>query len=544
MGHAVARISIRLFLILFAAAGCLLPVRLPESVAAAAAGPPVTTGLHVAAAAGSTARPGKFSTIKVKAKSSTSIGLSWKRPKNAVRFVIVRSTDKDLKLNVARMKTSKTYFVDKKLKRAKPGASYYYRIIAYNKKHTARTRSSPVIEANLEPLVPKGLKILDTANNGATLRWNAAWNARGYTVRIGTNKSLSKGVKTFTTADSRPAMQLNTLKAGRKYYFQVRSINGRKTVVRSGYSKAVAGTTRKSGTPLTVMTFNVLTLNYSDGNPAHEWLSRRPAVVSTITGAGADVVGVQEAYDGYGFPGGDGLTPQWESLRQALVPKGYDRAPTGTDGIYDCRKKPGCRSDEYHLNGNHIFYRKSTVKPVGNGGKIALPVPDRRPSGYQAPWQVFEKLDGSRTRFLAVSTHFYPVGITLRGQFEVDREQQAKALVAGLRDKVNLARLPVVLLGDFNSLQEQEPVTKLIAAGYSDAAGIDVPKVKDTFNSSHKFLDPPKTNGKRIDYVFVSADISVKKWELVARIDSKTGRFVGPVPSDHHAIKAVLTLPK
>lgn len=86
------------------------------------------------------------------------------------------------------------------------------------------------------------------------------------------------------------------------------------------------------------MTFNVLTLHYSDGNPVHDWIRRRSAVAATIGASGADVVGVQEAYDGFNYPGGDGLTPQWESLRKAPLPKGYERALTGTDGIYDCRE--------------------------------------------------------------------------------------------------------------------------------------------------------------------------------------------------------------
>lgn len=70
----------------------------------------------------------------------------------------------------------------------------------------------------------------------------------------------------------------------------------------------------------------------------------------------------------------------------------------------------------------------------------------------------------------------------------------------------------MLLLGDLNSLEQHEPVTNLLAAGYTDAAAIDVPKVKTNFNSSHKFLNPQKTNGKQIDYIFVSPDISVKTW--------------------------------
>ncbi|NKX51858.1 hypothetical protein HER39_15050, partial [Arthrobacter deserti] len=171
----------------------------------------------------------------------------------------------------------------------------------------------------------------------------------------------------------------------------------------------------------------------------------------------------QEAYASDDYPGGDSVTPQWEDLRRTLASKGYQRALTGTDGLYSYSQcgESGCWKDEYQLDGNHIFYKASAVKPVGNGGKFSLPNPDNRGSGYTASWQVFEKLDGSHARFVAVNTHLYSAGITQRGVYEERRVAQASAILSTLRNNSASAGLPVVLLGDLNSHEGHGPVSTL-----------------------------------------------------------------------------------
>ncbi len=492
--------------------------------------------------------PREFSTIKVAPKSESSIALSWKRPKNATRFEIWRSTARDFSTNLIKVKTSKDWYLDKNFKAAKPGKSYYYRILAFNKSNTKNVRYSPKLEANLKASVPQRLKVVKTSSNGATLSWDTAWNARQYEVRAATDAGFTSNVKTLKTTDGRNRLTFNTLASGKKYYFQVRAINGVKdNIARSTYSGTVSGATRGAGVPLTVMSFNVKSAKYDDGVSSRRWNTRKPAIASTIGNSGADVVGVQEAYDYDDYPGGDGKTPQWADLETALVPKGYKRASTGTDGLYkQCGNVPaGCRADEYRLNGNHIFYKPTTVKPIKKGGSISLPNPDNRGSGYNASWQVFEKLDGSGVRFAAVDTHLYSSGITTRGVYEDRRTAQVNAILSALKSNAGLAGLPVVLLGDLNSHGGHKPVSTFLANGFSDTAGLDVPQTKANFNSSHGFQNPPpRTFGTKIDYIMVSNDVAAKKWELVANVDAKTGKFIGTIPSDHHAIKAVLTLPR
>ncbi|MCG2622266.1 endonuclease/exonuclease/phosphatase family protein [Arthrobacter sp. I2-34] len=488
---------------------------------------------------------GKFSTITVKPKSGTSIGISWSRPKSATRYELWRSTSTNFSTDLAKVKTSKTWYIDQNLKASTPGKSYYYRILAF-KSGSSTVRYSTKFEANLAPGVPGGARVLGTSASGATLAWNASTNARQYVVRTATDQGFTQNVKTFTTTDGRNRLAVNTLTAGRKYFFQVKAVNGNKQhIASSRYGASVSATTLASGTPLTVMSFNVLTANLNDGIASHNWTTRKPAVVNVIGGSGADVVGVQEAYATVSYPGVVDAKPQWEDLRQGLVTRGYERALSGTDGLYGTQcGGTGCAQDEYLQDGNHIFYRTSTVRPIGSGGRIQLTNPDNRTSGYTAVWQVFEKRDGSGVRFLAVDTHLYWQGINVRGSFEAARTKQAQSLVAAL-NTVNRDGLPVILLGDFNSKPYHDPITAIEMAGYSDAAGVDVPQTKATYNSFHGFRNPPPhTWGNHIDFVFLSPDVSAKKWELLANIDLTTGKFVGAIPSDHHALRATLTLPK
>ncbi|MFD1211675.1 fibronectin type III domain-containing protein [Arthrobacter sp. GCM10027362] len=488
---------------------------------------------------------GKFSTITVKPKSATSIGVSWTRPKTAARYELWRSTSTDFSTDVVKVKTGKTWYVDRNFKAQTPGKSYYYRILAF-KSGSSTVRYSKKFEANLAPAVPTGFRVKGRAVNGATLTWNRAANARQYAVRTATDAGFTRNVKTFITTDGRNRLAVNTLAAGKKYYFRVRALNGNKQhIARSSYGPAVSATTLSSGTPLTVLSFNVLTANLDDGVKSHNWTTRKPAVVDTIGDSGADVVGVQEAYATVKYPGVVDARPQWEDLRRGLTARGYQRALSGTDGLYGTQcGRSGCAQDEYLMDGNHIFYRTSTVRPIGKGGRIKLYNPDGRTSGYTAAWQVFEKRDGSGVRFLAVDTHFYWAGITARGSYEAARTRQAKSLIDALKT-VNAGKLPVVIVGDLNSKPYHDPVTAMMAAGYSDAAGVDVPQTRARYNSFHGFRNPPpSTWGNHIDYVFVSPNVSAKKWELLANLDAKTGKFVGLIPSDHHAIRARLTLPR
>ncbi|NKX51859.1 hypothetical protein HER39_15055, partial [Arthrobacter deserti] len=155
--------------------------------------------------------PREFTTIKAVPKSGSAIGLSWTRPEYATRFEIWRSTASDFTQNLVKVQTSRDWYVDENFSASKPGRSYYYRILAFNKSNTTNVRYSPKFEANLKPSVPQGLRVTGTSPNGATLSWSAAWNARQYEVRAATDAGFTQGVRTLATTDGRTRLTFNTL---------------------------------------------------------------------------------------------------------------------------------------------------------------------------------------------------------------------------------------------------------------------------------------------------------------------------------------------
>jgi hypothetical protein len=302
------------------------------------------------------------------------------------------------------------------------------------------------------------------------------------------------------------------------------------------------GSASPAGPRIRVMSFNILTAeNYDDERP---WISRRPAVVNTIVSRGVDLLGTQEASVSRDWEGNDDDIPQWESLRRALAGKGYGHALTGADGKYeDCGKK-NCSADEGAQFGLHIFYNTSTLEPVGAGGTVNVDNDWCEWDDRAMVWQVFRTRAAPSMTFLVVNTHLYYEGINERGDLERCRTGQVKNILKALRTSVNPNGLPVVLMGDLNSYAYQDPVRTLLENGFADTAEADAPRKNATFNSFHGFKNPPpRVPGKRIDYIMVSGGIGVGRWELVAKTNPRTGRFVGRIPSDHHPILAVLALP-
>jgi hypothetical protein len=291
------------------------------------------------------------------------------------------------------------------------------------------------------------------------------------------------------------------------------------------------------------MSFNSLTAeNYDEDRP---WISRRSTVVNTIVSHGVDLLGAQEASVTRDWEGNDDDIPQWESLRRALAEKGYDRALTGSDGKFeDCDTGKRCSADEGAQFGVHIYYNTATLEPVGTGGRVNVDNDWCEWDDRAMVWQVFRTRAAPSTTFIAVDTHLYYEGINERGDLERCRNGQVKNILKALRTSVNPNGLPVVLMGDLNSYAYQTPVQTLLENGFEDTAEADAPRKNATFNSFHGFKNPPpQVPGKRIDYIMVSGGIGVGRWELVAKINPRTGKFVGRIPSDHHPILAVLALP-
>jgi endonuclease/exonuclease/phosphatase family metal-dependent hydrolase len=115
---------------------------------------------------------------------------------------------------------------------------------------------------------------------------------------------------------------------------------------------------------------------------------------------------------------------------------------------------------------------------------------------------VFERIctDGlfkdriTKEEFLGCNTHFDHIGVVAR--------EKSSELILKRINKINRQTLPVILMGDFNSIPNSSPV-KEIKTELSDALQISLEKLqmpRGTFNGFNEDLPIEK----RIDYIFTN----------------------------------------
>lgn len=134
----------------------------------------------------------------------------------------------------------------------------------------------------------------------------------------------------------------------------------------------------------------------------------------------------------------------------------------------------------------------------------------------------------SNKKFMVFNTHFDHIGTKARSE-------SARLILRKVKE-MNTENLPVILMGDFNLTPEKEPIS-LITSKLTDSRSISKKPPYGpvgTFNS-FKFDAPVKD---RIDYVFVSDQIEVKRYAVLT--DSKDQRY----PSDHQPFFVNLELKK
>ena len=279
----------------------------------------------------------------------------------------------------------------------------------------------------------------------------------------------------------------------------------------SARSAANAGRTPAgtSATPLRVMSFNIRYNNPADG--VNAWPNRRDWVAKLIRFHEADVVGVQEA-----------LAPMLADL-DARLP-GFARVGVGrTDG----RAKGEFsailyRTDRLALLDSGTFWLSPTPEVVGSKGWDAA-------IERVATWARFrDRLTGCS--HLQLNTHFDHMGEQARQESARLIRRRLSSLAAGL---------PVVMTGDLNADPSSASYRILTA---EDMAGAGAP-LADGFAVSRAGHYGPTSSwtafraiepGRRIDYVLVSAPVSVLTHGILP--DSWDGRF----PSDHLPVLASL----
>ncbi len=241
--------------------------------------------------------------------------------------------------------------------------------------------------------------------------------------------------------------------------------------------RAVPEEAAGSGTPLSVMTFNI---RYAHTTPPNLWPDRFPVITELISRRRPDIIGTQE-----------GLYHQLRDLESALPDYGW--IGMGRDG--------GSRGEFMA-----VFYRKDRVVPLEYDhywlSDTPL-VPGSRTWGNNYPRMVTsvkfkDRSDGRELLF--VNTH-------LDHEVQASRDRSAALILNRLRS----ARegLPVILVGDFNVGNDNRVYSMLTAPGaFTDtwlAAGNP-----DTLGTFHDFKGATAARGKpRIDWILVRGEIDV-----------------------------------
>ncbi len=273
-----------------------------------------------------------------------------------------------------------------------------------------------------------------------------------------------------------------------------------------------------------VGTYNIRYDNPGDVRDGNHWQRRSPVVASLIRFHDFDVLGTQE---GFGH--------QMADLRKQLPE--YDCVSYGrNDG----------KQEGEHIG---IFYRKDRFEVRESGMFWLSETPDRPGRGWDADlpricaWaRMRRSADGKGFCFLAV--HLDHRGERARMESMKLLLEKSRGLAGGE---------PLFLVGDFNTDQHSEAYRILTVEGALDDSA-ERAEVRYLLNGTANRFDPDAGTESRIDHVFVSPGVKVRRFGVltdsyrVAREqprDSGSGNFPKEVrfresearlPSDHFPV--------
>ncbi|MCW1804767.1 endonuclease/exonuclease/phosphatase family protein [Brachybacterium squillarum] len=279
----------------------------------------------------------------------------------------------------------------------------------------------------------------------------------------------------------------------------------------SASGKALIGKARKD--QLHVMTFNIRMDNSTNTQPgdADHWPERRPLLVELLEREQPTLLGVQEA-----------KYAQLGALEEAL-PKhrmiGYGRQ--------------GGSRDEYSA----IFYDATRLEVLAWDQFWLSDTPDVIGS---ATWgnTVTRIVTWAHLRDLRSGTELVHVNTHFDHRSEEARIRSGEAIAALLEDE-ELAGLPLILTGDFNSpAPNSGAYTTLVTDG----------PLLDTWDSAEKRLTPawgtfpgyedPVEGNDRIDWICTSEGVRALRTAINVWRDAD-GRY----PSDHAPVQTLIALP-
>ena len=224
--------------------------------------------------------------------------------------------------------------------------------------------------------------------------------------------------------------------------------------------------------PHSIISYNIRYDNNWDVE--NSWKMRRSKISQILIQYSPSIIGIQE-----------GLLNQVQYIDSSLI--NYDYVGVGRDDGID--KGEFCAiyfdTTRYVLLNNSTFWLSETPDTISIGWDAAL----ERICTYG-----LFKNRITKEEFWVFNTHFDHIGV-------IAREKSSELILKRIK-KINRQSLPVILMGDFNSLPNSPPV-KEIKTELSDGLQISMEKLqgpRGTFNGFNEGLPIEK----RIDYIFTN----------------------------------------
>lgn len=373
------------------------------------------------------------------------------------------------------------------------------------------------------------VQAVGVTSSSVTLTWPKYGRAKTYEVQRAANYAFTKGKRSLRTRATRATVR--GLRPGVEYCFKVRAYGAKgKHLATSARTckPAAAISVPKRGATVSALTYNVCTkvCDTRSDLRMRPWSVRRGVVTTTIRRSGADVVALQESSG-------------WKTIAQDLGPT-FTVVPDF--GYY--------QSSSLVFRASRFAQVVDTVNefdPYGEPVEVTTPraATIRLPNGRLATWaELRDRATGKHTIF--VSAH---ISDQTGRAANARRRVETRSLMAQV-DAANTNRSRVVYLGDFNSNKSRghagdTPARVMGSAGYLDAYDQARTLTRPNFNSATQGSRVPVrsyTHGDHVDKVWVRRGdgIGVLSWANINPV--RSGRYVGPIGSDHCPILVRLRL--
>ena len=250
---------------------------------------------------------------------------------------------------------------------------------------------------------------------------------------------------------------------------------------------------------LKVMTYNIRLDVAIDGE--NDWSHRKEFFTSQIQFYEPDVFGIQEA------------TPnQVIDISNALSQ--YNHIGIGREGVGKGESSNiFYKKERFSVSNETTFWLSETPNEISKGWDAAC--------NRVCTFALFEDLKSNKS-FWVFNTHLDHIG-------EVARTKGIELILSKI-EAVNIQKLPVIFMGDFNSEPNENRILELKKI-MNDSRELSVEKPFGPFGTFNNFeYNEPAT--KQIDYIFLSKNsfFIINKYAVLT--DSKNLRF----PSDHFPV--------